>query len=194
MRGLLPTRGVSYSPGPAVRFSSVCDPPSVRPLQVFLPANLSVGPSPGSLTSYATAFFSEAALLTRWSGWEAAEAQLEFVSALARQWFGVLIRPNAPEDTWLLEGLVEHMTWRVARKLVGNQEAAWRRRQQADAVVEADKGSLLPLAVAFSGVHRHMSADTAKLYRRGPGVALLCKNTLSVKLTRQDFLLTPYIN
>lgn len=133
--------------------------------QVFLPANMAASPSPGFLTSHGAAFFSEALLLSRRSGWEAAETHLAIAGALARQWFGVLLRPATPADTWLLEGLAEHMTFRVAKALLGNQEAAWRRRQQADAVVLADTGALLPLSKAFSGVNRHMTSDGARLYR-----------------------------
>lgn len=133
--------------------------------QVFLPANLGVGPAPGAAATYGAAFFSEALLLGRRSGWEAAETHLAIAGALARQWFGVLLRPAGPEDAWLLEGLAEHMAWRVARALLGNQEAAWRRRQQADAVVAADTGALLPLAEAFHGAGRHLSPESARLHR-----------------------------
>lgn len=132
--------------------------------QVFLPANLAVCPSPGFTTAYGAAFFSEAMLLTRRSGLEAADTHLAAAGAMARQWFGVRLRPATPEDNWLLEGLAELVTWRVAKQLLGVQEAGWRRRQQADAVVEADTGALLPLAEAWSGAHRHMFADSARLY------------------------------
>ncbi len=46
--------------------------------------------------------------------------------ALARQWFGVWIRPKIPADEWLLEGLAGYLENLFVAKYLGRNELLYR--------------------------------------------------------------------
>lgn len=47
--------------------------------------------------------------------------------ALARQWFGMWLRPRAPADAWLLEGLAGYLEDLFVRRFMGRNELLYRR-------------------------------------------------------------------
>ncbi|RDX70710.1 Transcription initiation factor TFIID subunit 2, partial [Mucuna pruriens] len=55
------------------------------------------------------------------------DARVKLAYALARQWFGVYITPEAPNDEWLLDGLAGFLTDFFIKKHLGNNEARYRR-------------------------------------------------------------------
>jgi hypothetical protein len=58
---------------------------------------------------------------------QAIEARRATVAALARQWFGVFMRPRAPADAWLLAGLAGWLEGQFVRTFQGANELAYRR-------------------------------------------------------------------
>jgi hypothetical protein len=54
------------------------------------------------------------------------EARLACARALARQWFGVWLRPRAPADEWLLEGLAGYLEDVYVRRFMGRNELLYR--------------------------------------------------------------------
>jgi transcription initiation factor TFIID subunit 2 len=48
------------------------------------------------------------------------------VRALARQWFGAWIRPKAPADDWLIEGLAGYLEHLFVAKYLGRNELHYR--------------------------------------------------------------------
>jgi transcription initiation factor TFIID subunit 2 len=76
----------------------------------------------------------------------AQEARGAIAGALARQWFGHLLRPAAPEDAWLVEGLAGWLEEQYARRYVGRTDAAYRAWRRRQAVCAADNGDAPPLA------------------------------------------------
>ena len=48
------------------------------------------------------------------------------VRALARQWFGVWMRPKIPADEWLLEGLAGYLENLFLAKYLGRNELLYR--------------------------------------------------------------------
>eukprot|EP00803_Ostreobium_quekettii_P006422 evm.model.scf_162EXC.1 EVM.evm.TU.scf_162EXC.1 scf_162EXC:10587-25319(-) len=73
------------------------------------------------------------------------ETQLEMVRCLARQWFGVVLMPKSPADTWILEGLAGWLVGRFMGRVLGKNELAYRTAKQRRAVCMADDGSCAPL-------------------------------------------------
>lgn len=57
----------------------------------------------------------------------AVEARVAGARALARQWFGVWLRPAAPADAWLLAGLAGYLEDLYVRRFMGRNELAYRR-------------------------------------------------------------------
>ncbi len=57
---------------------------------------------------------------------QAVESWLVLVRALARQWFGVWIRPKNPADEWLLEGLAGYLENLFIAKYLGRNELLYR--------------------------------------------------------------------
>jgi len=47
------------------------------------------------------------------------ESCLALAGAMARQWFGVLMQPAAPEDAWVMEGLAAYLEDVFARAVMG---------------------------------------------------------------------------
>lgn len=57
---------------------------------------------------------------------QAMESRLAIAYAVARQWFGVLIRPRTPADTWLVEGLAGYLHDLFLRRFLGKNELRYR--------------------------------------------------------------------
>ncbi|CBI15409.3 unnamed protein product, partial [Vitis vinifera] len=55
------------------------------------------------------------------------DTRIKLAYALARQWFGVFISPEAPNDEWLLDGLAGFLTDSFVKRFLGNNEARYRR-------------------------------------------------------------------
>jgi hypothetical protein len=55
------------------------------------------------------------------------EGRIALASALAGQWFGAFLVPEAPHDEWLIEGLRCHLTDLFVRSMLGPSELSWRR-------------------------------------------------------------------
>ena len=54
------------------------------------------------------------------------DSWLAMVRGLAQQWFGVWIRPKAPADEWLTEGLAAYLEHLFIAKFLGRNEALYR--------------------------------------------------------------------
>lgn len=70
--------------------------------------------------------------------------------ALARQWFGCYITPEAPNDEWLLDGLAGFLTDLFIKKFLGNNEARYRRYKANCAVCKADDSGATALSSSFA--------------------------------------------
>ena len=57
---------------------------------------------------------------------QAVDSMLALVRALAQQWMGVWLRPRAPSDDWLLQGLAAHLTNLFIGKYLGRNELLFR--------------------------------------------------------------------
>ena len=57
---------------------------------------------------------------------QAVDSMLTLVRALAQQWMGVWLRPRAPSDDWLLQGLAAHLTNLFIGKYLGRNELLFR--------------------------------------------------------------------
>ena len=60
------------------------------------------------------------------AGVQATESRLAVAYAVARQWFGVLIRPRTPADSWLVEGLAGYLHDLFLRRFLGKNELRYR--------------------------------------------------------------------
>ncbi|XP_026386721.1 transcription initiation factor TFIID subunit 2-like isoform X2 [Papaver somniferum] len=66
------------------------------------------------------------------------ETRVKLAYALARQWFGVYITAETPNDEWLLDGLACYLTDTFIKRFLGNNEARYRRHKANCAVCRAD--------------------------------------------------------
>lgn len=76
------------------------------------------------------------------------ETRIRLSYALARQWFGVYITPEASNDDWLLDGLAGFLTDTFIRKYLGNNEAHYRRYKANVTVCQADDSGATVLSSA----------------------------------------------
>lgn len=74
---------------------------------------------------------------------QAMEARLACARALARQWFGAWLRPRAPADAWLLEGLAGYLEDLFARRFLGRNELLYRRAPRAHPIAQASPVAVL---------------------------------------------------
>ncbi|PHT47203.1 Transcription initiation factor TFIID subunit 2 [Capsicum baccatum] len=96
-------------------------------------------------------FFSSQFLFDRKVINKTIDTRIKLAYALARQWFGVYITPEAPTDDWLLDGLAGFLTDIFIKKFLGNNEARYRRYKANIAVCRADDSGATTLsAVAAS--------------------------------------------
>ncbi|KAG1661347.1 hypothetical protein FOA52_005909 [Chlamydomonas sp. UWO 241] len=92
------------------------------------------------------------------------EARVALASALARQWFGVLLVPRAPHDEWVAEGLAAHLEDLFVRQLLGANETMYRRHKEREAVILADNGLVPPLCPRQYGAHGAAGAEYGATY------------------------------
>ena len=77
---------------------------------------------------------------------QAMESRLAIAYAVARQWFGVLIRPRTPADAWLVEGLAGYLHDLFLRRFLGKNELRYRCTPPAELL------GLYDLVLAVGGV------------------------------------------
>ncbi|GKU95048.1 hypothetical protein SLEP1_g8456 [Rubroshorea leprosula] len=78
------------------------------------------------------------------------DTTIKLAFALARQWFGVYITPETPNDEWLLDGLAGFLTDWFIKKFLGNNEARYRRYKANSAVCKADDSGATALSFSAS--------------------------------------------
>ncbi|XP_062158024.1 transcription initiation factor TFIID subunit 2 isoform X2 [Alnus glutinosa] len=78
------------------------------------------------------------------------DTRIKLAYALARQWFGVYITPEAPNDGWLLDGLAGFLTDYFIKKNLGNNEARYRRYKANCAVCKSDYTGATALSLSAS--------------------------------------------
>lgn len=78
------------------------------------------------------------------------DTRVKLAYALARQWFGVYITPESPNDEWLLEGLAGCLADFFIKKHLGNNEARYQRYKANCAVCKADDGGATILSCSAS--------------------------------------------
>ncbi|KAL5815631.1 hypothetical protein ACOSQ4_026272 [Xanthoceras sorbifolium] len=81
---------------------------------------------------------------------QAIDTSIKLAFALARQWFGVYITPETPNDEWLLDGLAGFLTDTFIKKFLGNNEARYRRYKANCAVCKADDSGATALSASPS--------------------------------------------
>lgn len=88
-------------------------------------------------------------------------------AALAQQYFGLLLLPKGPEDTWLLKGLAGWLEGQGLKQIVGSNELHYRQWQVGRKLCGCVNGSscsygvmLLLLLVTAHGVLLSKSAAT----------------------------------
>nr|GLL17498.1 transcription initiation factor TFIID subunit 2 isoform X1 [Ipomoea trifida] len=78
------------------------------------------------------------------------ETRIKLAYALARQWFGVYITSETPNDDWLLDGLAGFLTDTYIKRFLGNNEARYRRYKANCAVCRADDSGATALSSSAS--------------------------------------------
>ncbi|KAK4478763.1 hypothetical protein RD792_014262 [Penstemon davidsonii] len=78
------------------------------------------------------------------------ETRTRLAYALARQWFGVYITPEAPDDEWLLDGLAGFLSDSFIKRFLGNNEARYRRYKANNAVCQADDSGATALSSSLA--------------------------------------------
>ena len=150
-------------PFPFPAFHAVSVPPGAAPARVHAAAGMQIA---------------SADLLYSGRAVEAAmEARVAGARALARQWFGVWLRPAAPADAWLLEGLAGYLEDLFVRRFMGRNELAYRRAKEREAIHLADDGAAPPLYVRGPAYPWGALHATEEL---GPGAALLAWKATAV--------------
>ncbi|XP_076922819.1 transcription initiation factor TFIID subunit 2-like isoform X2 [Bidens hawaiensis] len=76
------------------------------------------------------------------------DTRIKLAYGLARQWFGVYITAEAPNDEWLLDGLAWFLTDSFIKQFLGNNEARYRRYKANCAVCKADDSAATALSSA----------------------------------------------
>ncbi|XP_023767064.1 transcription initiation factor TFIID subunit 2 isoform X2 [Lactuca sativa] len=74
------------------------------------------------------------------------DTRIKLAYGLARQWFGVYITAEAPNDEWLLDGLAGFLTDSYIKQFLGNNEARYRRYKANCAVCKADDSAATALS------------------------------------------------
>ncbi|CAN8234934.1 unnamed protein product [Cochlearia groenlandica] len=78
------------------------------------------------------------------------DTRIKLASALAKQWFGVYITPDSPNDDWLLDGLAGFLTDMFIKQFLGNNEARYRRYKANCAVCKADDSGAMCMSASPS--------------------------------------------
>ncbi|KDO64496.1 hypothetical protein CISIN_1g001111mg [Citrus sinensis] len=115
--------------------------------QVFLAPEMAVS---SSTFGAAMGIFSSQILYDEKVIDQAIDTSIKLSFALARQWFGVYITPELPNDEWLLDGLAGFLTDSFIKKFLGNNEARYRRYKANCAVCKADDSGATALSSSAS--------------------------------------------
>ncbi|CAO2818396.1 unnamed protein product [Amaranthus hypochondriacus] len=78
------------------------------------------------------------------------DTRIKFAYALARQWFGIYVTPETPNDEWLVEGLAGFLTDTYIKEFLGNNEARYRRYKANCSVCKADDSGATTLSPSGS--------------------------------------------
>ncbi|XP_055962233.1 transcription initiation factor TFIID subunit 2 isoform X2 [Mercurialis annua] len=78
------------------------------------------------------------------------DTSIKLAFALAKQWFGVYVVPEEPNDEWLLDGLAGFLTDLFVKKFLGNNEARYRRYKANCSVCKADESGATTLSSSTS--------------------------------------------
>ncbi|KAK4735960.1 hypothetical protein R3W88_010221 [Solanum pinnatisectum] len=116
--------------------------------QVFIPPEIAISSASigASLSIFSSQFLFDGKVINK-----TIDTRIKLAYALARQWFGVYITPEAPNDDWLLDGLAGFLTDMFIKRFLGNNEARYRRYKANIAVCRADHSGATALsAVAAS--------------------------------------------
>ncbi|XP_010537431.1 PREDICTED: transcription initiation factor TFIID subunit 2 [Tarenaya hassleriana] len=115
--------------------------------QVFLPPEMVVSSSNwgASLSVFSSQLIYDERVID-----QIIETRIKLASALARQWFGVYITPESPNDEWLLDGLAGFLTDMFTKKFLGNNEARYRRFKANCIVCKADDSGAMCLSSSAS--------------------------------------------
>lgn len=116
--------------------------------QVFIPPEIAISSASigASLSIFSSQFLFDGKVINK-----TIDTRIKLAYALARQWFGVYITPEAPNDDWLLDGLAGFLTDMFIKRFLGNNEARYRRYKANIAVCRADDSGATALsAVAAS--------------------------------------------
>ncbi|KAL4197387.1 hypothetical protein AMTRI_Chr04g188050 [Amborella trichopoda] len=101
--------------------------------------------------------------------------RIKLAYALARQWFGMFITAERPNDGWLLEGLAGFLTDTFIKRSLGNNEARYRRYKTNCAVCKADidGATALSSSAASSDLYGTQSIGLLGKVRAWKAVAVL---------------------
>ncbi|KAG2497200.1 hypothetical protein HYH03_004789 [Edaphochlamys debaryana] len=109
---------------------------------VFIPSELAVTP----VQVAASCIVVSSELLHSDRSVEAAvEGKIALAEALARQWYGVVFQPKSSADVWLVEGLAGLLADNFLKAWLGQNEVAYRRFKEREAVLAGDDGLPPPL-------------------------------------------------
>ncbi|ANM58552.1 TBP-associated factor 2 [Arabidopsis thaliana] len=111
--------------------------------QVFLPPEMVVT---SSTSGASLSIFSSHILYDERVIDQTIDTRIKLASALAKQWFGVYITPESPNDDWLLDGLAGFLTDMFIKQFLGNNEARYRRYKANCAVCKADDSGAMCLS------------------------------------------------
>ncbi|CAA6664856.1 unnamed protein product [Spirodela intermedia] len=90
---------------------------------------------------------------------ETIETRIKLACALARQWFGVYIIAETPNDEWLVDGIAGFLTDSFIKRFLGNNEARYHRYKANCSVCKADVSGATALSSSAAtkdlyGTHR----------------------------------------
>lgn len=127
------------------------------------------------------------------------DTRIKLAYGLARQWFGVFITAEAPNDEWLLDGLAGFLTDSFIKQFLGNNEARYRRYKANCAVCGADDSAATALSsseaskdlygtqcVGFFGkIRAWKSVAILQMLEKQMGPESFCKILKNIVATRQ---------
>ncbi|KAK1407423.1 hypothetical protein QVD17_39039 [Tagetes erecta] len=128
------------------------------------------------------------------------DTRIKLAYGLARQWFGVYITAEAPNDEWLLDGLAWFLTDSFIKQFLGNNEARYRRYKANCAVCKADDSAATALSssdaskalygtqcIGFYGkIRSWKSVAVLQMLEKQMGPESFCKVLKNLVAPRQD--------
>ncbi|CAM8974118.1 unnamed protein product [Rhodiola kirilowii] len=104
---------------------------------------------------------------------QAIDTRTKLAYSLARQWFGVFITPESPNDEWLLEGLAGYMTDSFIKQSLGNNEARYQRYKANCEVCKIDDCGATVLSSSANDLYGTESIGLYGQIRAWKAVAVL---------------------